>query len=234
MFWTIALILLVFWSVGLVSSVTMGGFIHLLLIAAIVPVWCGSSRADGRLMAVATDPAARSPGSRNRGARRRALRARGRRADQASHRFSANDQPLCGKTLTFFRQAPLGEPRGCTMKLVMMRSGDRDRRGGRRAVRGTPPNRVHPSRAIRIRRPCRPAGPGRRTRIGRDLDVRQPLRDAGREISGVARSHGGRWTHRAVRDAGGGAAAGRGGRKHAVRAVRGRAARNHAAAAQRD
>jgi hypothetical protein len=33
---TIALVLLVLWSLGLVSSYTMGGFIHLLLIAAIV------------------------------------------------------------------------------------------------------------------------------------------------------------------------------------------------------
>ena len=36
MLWTIALILLVLWALGLVSSVTMGGFIHLLLVAAIV------------------------------------------------------------------------------------------------------------------------------------------------------------------------------------------------------
>ncbi len=38
MLWTIALILLVLWALGLVSSVTMGGFIHLLLVAAIVIV----------------------------------------------------------------------------------------------------------------------------------------------------------------------------------------------------
>jgi hypothetical protein len=38
MLWTIALILLVLWALGLVSSVTMGGFIHLLLVAAIVVV----------------------------------------------------------------------------------------------------------------------------------------------------------------------------------------------------
>ena len=38
MLWTIALILLVLWAPGLVSSVTMGGFIHLLLVAAIVLV----------------------------------------------------------------------------------------------------------------------------------------------------------------------------------------------------
>jgi Family of unknown function (DUF5670) len=38
MLWTVALILLVLWALGLVSSVTMGGFIHLLLVAAIVVV----------------------------------------------------------------------------------------------------------------------------------------------------------------------------------------------------
>jgi hypothetical protein len=38
MLWTIAVILLVLWALGLVSSVTMGGFIHLLLVAAVVVV----------------------------------------------------------------------------------------------------------------------------------------------------------------------------------------------------
>jgi hypothetical protein len=38
MLWTIAVILLVLWALGLVSSFTMGGFIHLLLVAAIVLV----------------------------------------------------------------------------------------------------------------------------------------------------------------------------------------------------
>jgi hypothetical protein len=38
MLWTIAVILLVLWALGLVSSYTMGGFIHLLLVAAIVVV----------------------------------------------------------------------------------------------------------------------------------------------------------------------------------------------------
>jgi len=38
MLWTIAVVLLVLWGLGLVSSYTMGGFIHLLLIAAIVLV----------------------------------------------------------------------------------------------------------------------------------------------------------------------------------------------------
>ena len=38
MLWTIAVILLVLWAVGLVSSYTMGGFIHILLVIAIVVV----------------------------------------------------------------------------------------------------------------------------------------------------------------------------------------------------
>ena len=36
MLWTIAVILLVLWALGLVSSYTMGGFIHVLLVIAIV------------------------------------------------------------------------------------------------------------------------------------------------------------------------------------------------------
>ena len=38
MLWTIAVALLLLWALGLVSSTTMGGFIHVLLIAAIVIV----------------------------------------------------------------------------------------------------------------------------------------------------------------------------------------------------
>jgi len=38
MLWTIAVILIVLWLVGLVSSTTLGGFIHLLLVIAIVVV----------------------------------------------------------------------------------------------------------------------------------------------------------------------------------------------------
>jgi hypothetical protein len=36
MLWTIFVILLVLWLVGLVSSYTLGGFIHLLLVAAVI------------------------------------------------------------------------------------------------------------------------------------------------------------------------------------------------------
>jgi hypothetical protein len=38
MLWTIAVILAVLWLLGLVSSYTMGGFIHILLVLAIVVV----------------------------------------------------------------------------------------------------------------------------------------------------------------------------------------------------
>jgi len=38
MLWTIAIILFVLWLLGLVSSYTIGGFIHLLLVVAIVVV----------------------------------------------------------------------------------------------------------------------------------------------------------------------------------------------------
>jgi Family of unknown function (DUF5670) len=38
MLWTIAVLLLVLWALGLVSSYTIGGFIHILLVAAIVLV----------------------------------------------------------------------------------------------------------------------------------------------------------------------------------------------------
>jgi hypothetical protein len=38
MLWTIAVILLVLWALGLVTSYTLSGFIHLLLVCAIVIV----------------------------------------------------------------------------------------------------------------------------------------------------------------------------------------------------
>jgi hypothetical protein len=36
MLWTVAVILLVLWALGLVSSYTMGGFIHILLVLALI------------------------------------------------------------------------------------------------------------------------------------------------------------------------------------------------------
>ena len=38
MLWTIAVVLIVLWLLGLVSSYTMGGFIHILIVVAVVMV----------------------------------------------------------------------------------------------------------------------------------------------------------------------------------------------------
>ena len=38
MLWTIAVLMLVLWALGLVTSYTMGGFVHILLVAAVVLV----------------------------------------------------------------------------------------------------------------------------------------------------------------------------------------------------
>ncbi len=38
MLWTIAVILIALWAIGLVSSYTMGGFIHVLLVVAVVVI----------------------------------------------------------------------------------------------------------------------------------------------------------------------------------------------------
>jgi hypothetical protein len=38
MLWTIATILLIMWALGMVTSYTIGGFIHLLLVLAIITV----------------------------------------------------------------------------------------------------------------------------------------------------------------------------------------------------
>jgi hypothetical protein len=38
MLWTIAVILLIMWLLGMVTSYTLGGFIHLLLVIAIISV----------------------------------------------------------------------------------------------------------------------------------------------------------------------------------------------------
>jgi hypothetical protein len=38
MLWTIAVLLVVLWALGLVTSYTMGGFIHVLLILAVISV----------------------------------------------------------------------------------------------------------------------------------------------------------------------------------------------------
>jgi hypothetical protein len=38
MLWTIAVVLFVLWALGMVSSYTMGGFVHLLLVLALVVI----------------------------------------------------------------------------------------------------------------------------------------------------------------------------------------------------
>ena len=38
MLWTIAVVLFVLWALGLVSSYTMGGFVHILLVLAVVVI----------------------------------------------------------------------------------------------------------------------------------------------------------------------------------------------------
>jgi len=38
MLWTIAVLLLILWMLGIVSSYTLGGFIHILLVLAVVAV----------------------------------------------------------------------------------------------------------------------------------------------------------------------------------------------------
>ncbi len=38
MLWSIAVVLLILWVLGLVTSYTMGGFIHLLLVIAVIVV----------------------------------------------------------------------------------------------------------------------------------------------------------------------------------------------------
>ena len=40
MLWTIFVILLVLWFLGLVSSYTLGGYIHLLLVLAVIVLVC--------------------------------------------------------------------------------------------------------------------------------------------------------------------------------------------------
>ena len=38
MLWTVAVVMLVLWALGMVSSYTMGGFIHALLVIAVIVV----------------------------------------------------------------------------------------------------------------------------------------------------------------------------------------------------
>ena len=38
LFWTIAVILVILWVLGLVTSYTLGGFVHILLVLAIIVI----------------------------------------------------------------------------------------------------------------------------------------------------------------------------------------------------
>ncbi len=38
MLWTIAVILLILWALGMVSGYTMGGFVHILIVIAVIAV----------------------------------------------------------------------------------------------------------------------------------------------------------------------------------------------------
>lgn len=49
MLYTIAVVLLILWLLGLVTSYTIGGFIHVLLVIAIVVVLLGVISGRGRL-----------------------------------------------------------------------------------------------------------------------------------------------------------------------------------------
>ncbi len=44
MLWTIAVILIILWAVGMVSSYTMGGLIHIILVIAIIVLIFGFIR----------------------------------------------------------------------------------------------------------------------------------------------------------------------------------------------
>lgn len=49
MLWTIAVIMIVLWLLGLVSSYTMGGFIHILLVVALIIVVLNVIQGRGRV-----------------------------------------------------------------------------------------------------------------------------------------------------------------------------------------
>lgn len=49
MLWTVAVILIVLWALGLVSSYTMGGFIHVLLVLALIVVVLNVIQGRGRI-----------------------------------------------------------------------------------------------------------------------------------------------------------------------------------------
>ena len=69
MLWTIAVVLAVLWLLGLVSSYTLGGFIHILLVLAIIVVLINviqGRRVSGRLHAASLGAAPHRLANRTR------------------------------------------------------------------------------------------------------------------------------------------------------------------------
>jgi hypothetical protein len=50
MLWMLAVVLVILWALGLVSSYTFGGFIHILLVLAVVAVLVSMMRGRERLV----------------------------------------------------------------------------------------------------------------------------------------------------------------------------------------
>jgi len=61
MLWTIAFVLLALWGLGLFTSTTMGGLIHLLLVASFIVMMVRVYRNPGRRSAGRNQPAAQAP-----------------------------------------------------------------------------------------------------------------------------------------------------------------------------
>ncbi len=38
MLWTIAVVLIILWAMGMITSTTMGGFIHILIVIAVIAI----------------------------------------------------------------------------------------------------------------------------------------------------------------------------------------------------
>ena len=63
MLYTIAVVLLILWVLGLVTSYTMGGFIHILLVVAIVMVLVEPHQRAARVVTLDQIPGGITPGS---------------------------------------------------------------------------------------------------------------------------------------------------------------------------
>ena len=54
MLWTIAIIFLLLWAIGLITSTTLGGFIHVLVVVAVVLLLVRIIKGPGRKQPVPT------------------------------------------------------------------------------------------------------------------------------------------------------------------------------------